>query len=72
MKPKIAVCKKFFPLKTANVAYFQRIITLSGISACPDGPPSQLIRIIGVLLYIDFVTSFVVGLVNVTATGTRS
>jgi len=37
--------------KTASVAYFQKKIKLSGFSAYPDGPPSQLIRISGVLLY---------------------
>ena len=40
----------FFQLQTANVAYFQRKIQLSGFSAYPDGWPSQLIRISGVLL----------------------
>jgi len=38
-------------LQSANVAYFQRKIQLSGFSACPDGSPSELIRICGVLLY---------------------
>ena len=35
----------------AVVAYFQRKIQLSGISAYPDGTQSRLIRIRGVLLY---------------------
>jgi hypothetical protein len=39
-------------LKTANVAYFQRKIELSGFSAYPDGLQSKLIRISGVLLYL--------------------
>jgi hypothetical protein len=34
-------------LQTANVAYFQRKIQLSGFSAYPDGWPSQLIVISG-------------------------
>jgi len=51
MQPKIAVCRTLFPLQTTNVAYFQRKIQLSGFSAHPDGSPSQLIRISGVLLY---------------------
>ena len=38
-------------LQTANLAYFQRKIQLSVFFAYPDGSPSQLIRIIGVLLY---------------------
>ena len=38
-------------MQTANVAYFQRKIQLSGFSAYPDGSWSQLIQIIGVLLY---------------------
>jgi len=38
-------------LQTANVAYCQRKIQLSVFSAYPDGSPSQLIRISGVLLY---------------------
>jgi hypothetical protein len=39
-------------LQTANVAYFQRKIQLSGFSTYLDGSPSQLIRILvsGVLL----------------------
>jgi hypothetical protein len=41
---------EFFPLQTANVAYFQRKIQLSGLSTYPDGSPSQLIRVSGVLL----------------------
>ena len=40
-------------LQTANVAYFQRKIQLSGFFfAYPDGSPSQLIPISGVLLYV--------------------
>jgi len=42
----------YFPLQTTNVDYLQRKIQLSGFSAYPDGPSSQLIRISGVLLYI--------------------
>ena len=38
-------------LQTANVAYFQRKIQLSGFPAYSFASPSQLIRIIGVLLY---------------------
>jgi hypothetical protein len=38
-------------MQTANVVYIQRKIQLSGFSAYPDGSPSQLIRINGVLLY---------------------
>ena len=41
----------FFPLPAANVAYFQRKIQLSGHSVYPDISPSELIRVIGVLLY---------------------
>jgi len=36
-------------LQTASAAYFQRNIQLSVFSAYPDGSPSQLIRISGVL-----------------------
>jgi hypothetical protein len=35
-------------IQTANLTYFQRKIQLSGVSAYPDGSPSQLIRISGV------------------------
>jgi len=35
----------------ASVANFQRKLQLSGLSAYPDGLPSQLIRVSGVLLY---------------------
>jgi len=52
MEPKTAVFRIFFPLRTTNVAYFQRKIQLSGFSAYPDGSPYQLIRISGVLLYL--------------------
>jgi len=38
-------------LQTASVACVQRKIQLSGFSAYPDDPPSQLIRISVVLLY---------------------
>ena len=38
-------------LQNANVDHFERKIQLSGFSAYPDGSPSQLIRISGVLLY---------------------
>jgi len=39
-------------LQTANVAYFQRKIQLSGFSEYPDGLPSQLIQMSGLLLYL--------------------
>jgi hypothetical protein len=39
-------------LQTANVFHFQRTIRLSGFSAYPDGSPSQLIRVSGVLLHL--------------------
>ena len=42
----------FFPLQIATVAYFQREIQLSGFSAYPDGLPSLLIQISGILLYL--------------------
>jgi hypothetical protein len=38
-------------IQTASVAYFRRKIQLSGFFAYPDGSPSQLTRISGVLLY---------------------
>jgi len=38
-------------IQTANVAYFQGKIQLSGSSSYPVGWPLQLIRISGVLLY---------------------
>jgi len=38
-------------LQTASVAYFQRKIQLSLFYAYPDGTPSQLIWISGVILY---------------------
>jgi hypothetical protein len=38
-------------IQTANVAYFQRKIQLSGFSAYQDGSLSQLIHISGVLMY---------------------
>jgi hypothetical protein len=45
-------------LQTANVAYFQRKIQLSGFSALPDVSSSQLIRINGVIpcvcMYVFF------------------
>ena len=37
--------------EAVNVAYSERKIHLSGVSANPDGPSSHLIRISGVLLY---------------------
>jgi len=39
-------------LQSANVAYFQTKIQLSGVSAYPDFSPSQLVRISGVLLHV--------------------
>jgi len=54
MLPKTAVCRNLFSTQTTNVAYFQRKIQLSGFCAYPDGSPSQLIRISGVLLYLIF------------------
>jgi len=56
MQPKTAVCRNYFPLQIANLAYFQRKIQLSEFSAYPDGSPSQLIRIIEVLLYFVLLT----------------
>ena len=53
MVPKIAVGKLFLPLQTASFACFPRKIQLSGFSACPDGSPSQLIRISGIVLYTE-------------------
>ena len=50
MWPKTAVCRNLFLLQTVNVVYFQRRTQLSGFS----GSPSQLIRIIGNLLYITY------------------
>jgi hypothetical protein len=44
---KTAICRNFSPIQTANVAYLQRKIQLSGISEYPDGSVSQLIRIVG-------------------------
>jgi len=38
-------------LQIANVACFQRKIQLPGFPAYPDGSPSQLIRISGVMIY---------------------
>ena len=49
--------KKFFPLRTANVVYFQRKILLSGFAAYPDGSPSQLVRISGLLPYVHYLSS---------------
>ena len=45
-----------FPLKTANVVYFQRKIQLSEFAAYPDGSLSQVFLITGVVLY--FLNSF--------------
>jgi hypothetical protein len=39
-------------VQTANVAYFQRKIQLTGFSAYPDDSPSQLIRISGALCFL--------------------
>jgi hypothetical protein len=55
MKRNIAVCRIFSPLRTANVACFQRQIQLSGFSAYPNVSPSELIRIIAVLLYLEYI-----------------
>jgi len=41
-------------IHTANVAYLGRKIQLSGYSVYPDGLPSQLIWISGVLLYFVY------------------
>jgi len=41
-------------IQTGNAVYFQRKILLSGFSAHPNGSPSQLIQISGVLLYMCF------------------
>jgi len=46
---KSSRCRNCFPFQTANVAYFQTKIILSGFSAYPDGSPCHLIRISGVL-----------------------
>ena len=40
-------------IQTANIAYFQRKIQLSGFSAYQDGSPPQF-RISGVVLYVFF------------------
>ena len=40
-------------LQDANLAYFQRKIQLSGLSPYADVSSSQLIRISGVLLYMN-------------------
>jgi len=41
-------------LQTANLAYFQKRIILLGFSAYPDGVPSKLIQVSGILLtYAD-------------------
>jgi hypothetical protein len=52
MKPKTAICRKFVPLETVNVVQFQRKIQLSGLSTYPDGSPSQLILINGVIPFV--------------------
>ena len=52
MLSKTAICRKFFPLQTANVACFQRKIQLFVFSAYPDVPPSRLIHVRVVLLYV--------------------
>jgi hypothetical protein len=46
---------------TARVAYFQRKPQLSIFSSYPDGSPSQLIRISGVLLYCTWLFKMIVG-----------
>ena len=43
------------PLIRTHVAYFHTKIQLSGLSAYPEGSPSQLIRISGVLIYISWI-----------------
>jgi hypothetical protein len=53
MQPKTTVCRNFSRLQTANVAYFQRQIQLSGFSPHPDVSLSQLNRISAVLLYVQ-------------------
>ena len=53
------VVKVTAELQTENVAYFQRKLELSGFSAYPDGSPSQLIRISGVLLFQCDLAKFV-------------
>ena len=50
-------CTVQLTLDSVNIAYFQRRIQLSGFSAYPDGSPSQLFRISGVLLYLSFALS---------------
>jgi len=40
-------------LQTADVAYSQRKIQLSGLSAYPDGSPTQIILISEVPLYLQ-------------------
>jgi hypothetical protein len=40
MQPKTALCRNYFPLQIANLAYFQRKIQLPEFSAYPDGPQS--------------------------------
>jgi len=44
--------------RTTNVADFQRKTQSSGFSAYPEGSPSQLIRINGVILYFYSVYTF--------------
>jgi len=51
MQSTITVGGYLLTLQTANADYLKKI-QLSGFSAYPDGSPSQLIRIRGVLLYI--------------------
>jgi len=46
-------------LQTANVAYFQRTNQLSGFSAYPDGSPSQLMPLNGVILYLGCNASYI-------------
>jgi hypothetical protein len=47
-----AVCRNLFTLQAANVACVKKKIQLSGFSAYPDGLPSKLIWISGVLLHL--------------------
>jgi len=51
MWPKTAVFRNFVTLQTTNAAHFQIKIHLSEFSEFPDGSPSRLIWISGVLLY---------------------
>jgi len=46
-------------MQTVNVAYFQRKVQLSRFFACLDGSPSQLIRISGVIPYVEMAQKYV-------------